>query len=283
MWKNRSKILFASAFCLALIVWTQMGLYAAHKLLGWGLSFNVFEICSSLLKALGFDMVTPLLSALVIYTYGFSIWIWAKQVYKSQRAYRKILAYRDEALTGKLNARFASEKPDLLVVCCKEPIALTLGLLKPRIILSSGLLELLDEEELEAVVHHELFHRNHKDPLKTFLLQLACSVMRYIPILRWCYHHYKIVREILADHAAMTAMGSPASLGSALLKLVKQRERAAAMDFAYVSFADTSINYRIRQILDPQDKPSLGQPLKHAFVSLPVVLSLSLLFFLSLI
>ncbi len=283
MWENRSRMLFASAFVLALIVWVQMGLYAAHVLFGWSLRFNVFEICSSLLKALGFDSVTPLLSVLVAYTFGLSLWIWAKQVCLSRRAYRKLLASRHERSTQELNARFSADKPDLLVVMCAEPIALTLGLFRPKIILSTGLLKLLDRDELEAVVYHEQYHRNHRDPLKTFLLHLACSVMRYIPILRWCYHHYKIAREILADREAMAVMGSPASLGSALLKLMKKRERTASMDFAYVSFADTSINYRIRQILDPQGEPSLGLPVKLAIVSLPVVVFLSGLFFLSLL
>ncbi len=280
MWENRSRMLFASAFVLALIVWAQMGLYAAHVLFGWSLRFNVFEICSSLLQALGFDSVTPLLSVLVASTFGLSLWIWAKQVCLSRR---KLLASRHERSTQELNARFSADKPDLLVVMCAEPIALTLGLFRPKIILSTGLLKLLDRDELEAVVYHEQYHRNHRDPLKTFLLHLACSVMRYIPILRWCYHHYKIAREILADREAMAVMGSPASLGSALLKLMKKRERTASMDFAYVSFADTSINYRIRQILDPQGEPSLGLPVKLAIVSLPVVVFLSGLFFLSLL
>lgn len=283
MWKSRSKMLFASAFILALFVWTQMGLYAAHILLGGELQFNVFEVCGSLLKALGFDSVTPLLSALVAYTFGCSLWIWARQVYLSRRTYRKLLASRHDGSTEELNARFSADKPDLLVVTCAEPIALTLGLLRPKIILSTGMLQLLDRQELEAVVYHELYHRHHRDPLKTFLLHLACSVMRYIPILRWCYQHYKITREILADREAIRVMGSPASLASALLKLVRKRERTASMEFAYVSFADTSINYRIRQILDPRGMPALGLPVKLTIVSLPVVLSLSVLFFLSLL
>src|SRR3972149_890787 len=36
-----------------------------------------------------------------------------------------------------------------------EPMAITVGYVSPRILLSSGLLDVLDESELEAVLHHE--------------------------------------------------------------------------------------------------------------------------------
>ncbi|WP_159881886.1 M56 family metallopeptidase [Paenibacillus puerhi] len=282
MWKNRSKLLFATPLMIALLVWVQMGLYVAHETLGWALGFNIFDLCSHLLRAMGFDSVTPVLNALVIYTFIVSLWLVGKQMYAARQAWRKLQGRVHQPLTALLHAKFSDDKESLIVVSAKQPFALTLGLLRPRIVLSSGLLDLLDTGELEAVYYHERHHRRHRDPLKTFTLQLVSTVMWYIPILAWCSHHYKIAREILADHEAMTVMGSPESLGSALLKLLK-KPAAPAVDFAYVSFADVSIHYRIHHIIDPDSTVSPRVPLKLAVISLPVMLALSTVFFLSLL
>ncbi|SDD18941.1 Signal transducer regulating beta-lactamase production, contains metallopeptidase domain [Paenibacillus sp. UNCCL117] len=282
MWKNRSKLLFATPLLIALLVWVQMGLYAAHETFGLALRFNIFDLCSSLLRAMGFDSINPLLNALVIYTLLVSLWLIAKQAYAARHAARKVQERRHEELTTWLQAKFPEDKHGLTVVNAAQPFALTLGLFRPKIVFSTGLLELLDSREVEAVYYHERHHRKHRDPLKTFTLQLVSTVMWYIPILSWCSHHYKIAREILADHEAMTVMGTPESLGSALLKLLK-KPSAPAADFAYVSFADTSIHYRIHHIIDPETAVSPRLPIKLAAISLPVVLALTGVFFLSLL
>jgi Zn-dependent protease with chaperone function len=68
-----------------------------------------------------------------------------------------------------------------------------MGFLNPKIILSTGLFNLLDKNELEAAIYHELYHKKHRAPLKIFLLSLFAS------ILKWFHQKYKIIREVLAD------------------------------------------------------------------------------------
>ncbi|MEK8130788.1 M56 family metallopeptidase [Paenibacillus filicis] len=283
MWKNRSKLLFATPLLIALLVWSQMGLYAAHKTLGWDIRFNIIDLCNHLLLKLGFGSISPVLNLLVAYTAVVTLWLVAKQAYAARQALRKVQERTHHPLTAMLQARFPEDKHSLIVIAAKQPFALTLGLFRPRIVLSSGLLELLDPSEIEAVYYHERSHRRHRDPLKTFVLLVVSKVMWYVPILDWCSRHYKIAREIIADHEAMTVMGTPASLGSALLKLLKKQDRPQAVDFAYVSFADTSINYRIHHIIDPESAASPQLPVMLAVISLPVVLVLSGVFFLSLL
>jgi hypothetical protein len=80
---------------------------------------------------------------------------------------------------------------------------------------------------------------------------------------------YKISREILADRYAIERTGSVHGLGGALLKLVKVKSVNYA--FAHASFADTSMNVRIRQLIDPEKEEPFRMPWKAAIVSLHVV------------
>lgn len=280
MWKNRSTLMFASSILCAMIVLLQMAMYAGHKLLGWDVTLNAFQICGVWLQSVGFYWLMPILNVVVAYTFARCVWMFVRQLRSARNARIRLMELVCNECTELMNTQYSSERRVIEVVTHPQPLAFTMGLLRPRIILSTGLLELLEPRELEAVVHHEMHHLSHRDPLKTFLTHLFSAAMWYIPILKWCHQQYKITRELLADHHAIEVMGTSAALGSALLKLVK-KERQQRMEFAYVSFADTSINYRIRQILDPKAEPPLRMPLQPAVVSLHVVMILSALLLLA--
>lgn len=276
MWKNRSKAIFVSSFCCAAFVLFQMAMYAGHMLFDWDTQWNLFQICGYWLRSVGFYWLVYVLNALVALTFARYLWLFGQQLYAARSIRAKLEKRRNAAYTRLLNERVLSGRGNLMVVAHPQPVAFTMGLARPCVIVSDGLVDMLDREELEAVLHHEMYHLAQRDPLKTFLLQLFASVLWYLPILRWCHQQYKIARELLADHYAIEAMGSPAALGSALLKLLK-RDRQHKMAFAHVSFADTAIDYRIRQILDPQAKLPLRLPLKSVIVSLQVLFILSAL------
>ncbi|MNP68845.1 hypothetical protein D3C76_1648580 [compost metagenome] len=79
----------------------------------------------------------------------------------------------------------------------------------------------------------------------------------------------KISAEVQADHYAVTRTGSPVGLGSALLKLARHKP-AIPMSLSHVSFADSPINIRIRQLIDPAEKPRMRLPLLSTVISLQV-------------
>ena len=65
----------------------------------------------------------------------------------------------------------APELPELYVVANPVPSALTIGMNKPFIVLNSGLVDLLDEDELRFVVAHELGHAMSGHAVYQTLLQ----------------------------------------------------------------------------------------------------------------
>lgn len=255
-WSLRSKWMFG--FCLMLIGFTllQMGMYAAHTLFGWEkAAFNVFELCESLIKRYSLLLLSYIMKLAVFGTFVHLMYVTVKQWLGVRAANRKMSVLQHDNLSDELNARYFAGSKAIMVVSHPEPIALTLGFLRPKIILSTGLLNLLDKEELEAVIEHEHFHYRNRDPLMILILQVGATVLWYMPILRWGVEQYKTTRELLADHFALQRRVSEHSLGSALLKLVKySRGERSVRTFVHASFADHSINYRLMRLLNPESQ-----------------------------
>ena len=109
----------------------------------------------------------------------------------------------------------------LAVADTPATLALAVGGSDPRIIVSTGLLTLLDREELESVLLHELMHlKNHDAEFKVFS-RVFSRVMFFDPFSKFFDPALHREREYLADRMSGRISGKPASLASALLKLSK--------------------------------------------------------------
>ena len=79
----------------------------------------------------------------------------------------------------------APELPEMYVVSNPVPGALTIGMNKPFIVLNSGLVDLLDAEELRFVIAHELGHAVSGHAVYQTLLQRMIQlsgVLAWIPL-----------------------------------------------------------------------------------------------------
>jgi len=112
-------------------------------------------------------------------------------------------------------------------VAAAEPFAVTHGLVRPRILVSTGLVATLGAAELVAVLRHERHHLARRDPLRLLATRLLAGYGWYLPVLGWCAERLALRRELAADRAA-TAGAGPAGLAGALLKLADASAPAAA-------------------------------------------------------
>jgi Zn-dependent protease with chaperone function len=104
------------------------------------------------------------------------------------------------------------------VVAAGEAFAVTHGLTHPRILLSTGLIEVLDRAELTAVLEHERHHLRARDPLRLLAGRALAGYGWFLPLLRWWTKRSALRREVAADRAA-TAKAGVAAVAGALLKL----------------------------------------------------------------
>jgi beta-lactamase regulating signal transducer with metallopeptidase domain len=131
------------------------------------------------------------------------------------------------------------------VVPASAANAFCAGILRPRVLVTSGLLELLDEEERRAAIVHELEHARRRGPLKVSLARAVAHSLFWIPALRDLGDRYVLLCELEADRAAIAETGK-AALAGALLEVIEAPRLAGA-----VGLSDFAAS-RVDRILDPR-------------------------------
>ncbi|MGI0080720.1 MAG: M48 family metallopeptidase [Nitrososphaerales archaeon] len=79
--------------------------------------------------------------------------------------------------------------------------------------------DLLEDDELETVLVHELAHIKNRDSLQKTLVTTFKMAFPFDPIIRFIEAAFYRERELVADEFAGLHTGKPASLASALLKI----------------------------------------------------------------
>ncbi len=120
-------------------------------------------------------------------------------------------AAADAGLSGRLD-----------LVQTGTPLAFTYGFVRPRVLVSTGLVEALPAAELAAVLHHERYHVMARDPLRVALARaLAAVCPRWLP-LRDLAERFLVAKELAADEYAVERSGGPDRLVGALVRLLER-------------------------------------------------------------
>jgi hypothetical protein len=129
---------------------------------------------------------------------------------------RELIA--DRRFRSSLRSRSPRRLHGAWVIEDDDPQAFCVGLLRPRVYLSTGALELLDEQALAAVLAHERHHVRQRDPLRLACARALASGLLFVPTLRRLVKRQLALAEIGADEAAIGTEGVDRStLASALL------------------------------------------------------------------
>ncbi|MEC0144648.1 M56 family metallopeptidase [Paenibacillus alginolyticus] len=239
---------------MGIFILVQMGLYLVHEI--WDVEFklNLFQYCLTALKEKTWSHsgVKLLFNLLIIYTATNILFKLVKQNYQTYKWEQIFDRRKHKKLTKRLNNKYRSWNTEILVVQDNSFIALAIGLIKPRIVISTKVLEIFEEEEVKAILLHERFHCMNYDPLKVFITSLISVGMNYVPVIKNLFYYYKTWTELIADYYAVKEMGSSYTLGKVLLRLTKIVP-IKHLQFG-VSFSDVSINYRIMQVIEPEHK-----------------------------
>ena len=100
-----------------------------------------------------------------------------------------------------------------------EALAIAIGGRKAHILVSRGLVALLDRDEMESVVAHELMHLKHHDAEFKVFSRILTKILFFDPFSKFFDPAVHREREYLADEMSGRSTGKPATLASALLKI----------------------------------------------------------------
>ena len=132
---------------------------------------------------------------------------------------RQVLAAREYLRALPLGERVAVDGVRCETIETEERAAFCAGYLRPRVYLSTGILDELDRDALRAVVAHERYHGARRDPLRRLVARALAEGLFFLPILDRSSRRYVELGELAADEAAVAALGDRRPLARALLKL----------------------------------------------------------------
>ena len=149
--------------------------------------------------------------------------------------------------------------------------ALCVGLLRPTIYVSTGLLKCLPLPALRAALAHENAHRRRRDPLRQVLWDLLAEVLVPTVWTRELAQRVRLRAEILADRHARNVT-STRDLASALLAVVTASPTAS---YLWRHDEQTAWDARLADLTRPQSAPfpSLLNGLMHIPLSGPLPLA----------
>jgi beta-lactamase regulating signal transducer with metallopeptidase domain len=151
------------------------------------------------------------------------------------------------------------------VVADERPFSFCYWFLRPRICLSTALVERLDADELRAVLYHERYHLRQRDPLRQIVARYFAAGLYVVPVVDELLSFHTLQKEIEADEEAVRASGDVRSLASALYKLLPDADDVSLGLLVPVSALSVT-EARIDQLV-------AGRPLSIALSPLSVALS----------
>ena len=127
-----------------------------------------------------------------------------------------------------------------------SPVAYCLPGIRPRIVISSGTLRLLDQSQLAAVIEHERGHAHERHGLVMLPMTSLTEPFRWIPYARLAPRAVAGLLEMAADdHAARRH--APSSLASALVAL----STSATPPRCAFALASLGVNVRVQRLIAP--------------------------------
>jgi Zn-dependent protease with chaperone function len=107
------------------------------------------------------------------------------------------------------------------VLPSRQPHAFCVGMLRPQVYISQGLLELLTPREMLSVLAHEGHHARRRDPLRRAIAKAISDAFWFLPTLRTAASAQAAIAELAADAVAIQATGTR-PLAAALLAFNKE-------------------------------------------------------------
>ena len=208
----------------------------------------------------GLNLIIPLLIVIIL---GRGVFLFAKRVRQTNRFNRTIRMLRLSPSRRLQTAACRAGLPATKVCCYQSRAvrAFSLGMWQPQVWISSGLLEMLADDELLAVLQHEAHHCQQRDPFRLLVSRLISEMFFFVPLLWHLSDYIHLTQEMAADARAIERAGTRRPLASALHKLLTVSEHTlSASDMAI-----SQINVTERRIL-ALVSPDQGHRWRPAFL-----------------
>ena len=172
----------------------------------------------------------------------FAIFCLIKLSYQTWQTHRDFSSYPLKKITA--------QKARVLAV--NFPYSARVGFWKSELIVTQGLLNLLDQEHLQAVLAHEQAHQEYHDTFWFFWLGWLRSMSSWLPNSENLWSELVFLRELRADKYA-SGQVDYLLLAESLLLVAEKVNQVAEINFSdscCVALNDNSLNNRLLERID---------------------------------
>jgi Zn-dependent protease with chaperone function len=157
-----------------------------------------------------------------------------------------------EALAERMNLTH----PPVVLISKSITQPLVTGLLRPEIILPFDYTIGLDQDQIEAVIAHELAHVRRNDLVYLLIQRLAAIVWFFHPAIHKLNRKASLWREMATDRLATDVTGNPLALARALESAALSKSRSSHLESFAIMFSSPKcrgrLGTRIQALLGPK-------------------------------
>lgn len=138
---------------------------------------------------------------LLIAFIGTSMTVWRLKMFLSEHRRLNQLKTNDHIpkKLGRIVEKHQLEDGMISVIYDTRLVAYTVGLLKPKIVVSKALVNKLTEKQLEAVILHELYHLKSFHVFWLLISRLVSSMLFFVPLIDYLARQLQTEFELMAD------------------------------------------------------------------------------------
>jgi beta-lactamase regulating signal transducer with metallopeptidase domain len=158
--------------------------------------------------------------------------------------------WRSRSARRMLDGVATRSRAGMLVVPFAEPHAFVVGMLRPQIYFSQGLLTTAGSRDLPSVLAHERAHANRRDPLRRLVASLALA--HHLPgVAAALERRLARAHEMAADADAARVIGDRGRIAEVLVHFARLRISQPALSGA-ASWLGGDLETRVRRLLAPE-------------------------------
>jgi hypothetical protein len=240
-----------------------LALQSLHHVLPCWWSFvphptNTFPSCGESVALFGYNSWVPAAVILVLFsvTIAIAVATFVTQMLRTRGALNRL----GDTVENPERLRRAQERIGVVALLKDDvrPFCCCAGLLRPRILISTGMLTRLDDEELLAVLAHERSHAKRRDPARATAVRVAARAFFFVPLAGHLSRNALVASELGADSLAVSIAWRD-SLVRALVSILGEVRPAlgGATEMASLESMDLRIE-ALRTKAVPRVRPSLG-------------------------
>ncbi|WP_329081247.1 M56 family metallopeptidase [Streptosporangium sp. NBC_01469] len=243
----------------ALVMWQAIGLAGGMGAIGIGLVAAVAPLAAvfphgahtlirQILDGRGLDGLGGAHIGALAWSAGLIGWL---SLHTVRAAVRTLRAQRRQRLLVDVVAD-PSLLPDAYVLPDAQPVAYCIPGRRARVVLSTGTLDLLDGEEVEAVLGHERAHAAGRHDLLLLPFLALAQAFPGLPAATTARQVVPVLLEMLADDRARRVHGE-LPLARALVRMAAPKAGPAAA--GTLALADTAVVDRVERLLRGHPQP----------------------------